>query len=116
MVSPSGIVASVPALGLALTSPDTSFPTGTIGFLSDGEGTFDNLFVETTCDGGGVQCASPTSGMTCVFTCAAGYYAYAGDLSRTCTYGVWSGGDLQCEIGACGGMRVCAGSAPVLFF
>jgi hypothetical protein len=94
----SGINVTIPALGVTLTSPDTTFKSGTFGFISDGVASFGQVMAETECDGGGVQCASPTTGVTCTFRCGVGYFVALGDEQRTCTYGRWSGGDLTCAI------------------
>jgi hypothetical protein len=92
------VATSVPGAGCSLSVP--SLPGGSVGFMSRGVGRFDNLTVTTACDGSGVQCAGMSSGMVCAMRCKQGYFAGSGAENRTCTMGVWSGGDLQCDIGA----------------
>lgn len=79
---------------------DSSIGLGSYGFLSAGVGYVTNITASTTCDGGGQSCTGFSTGMTCGFSCAAGYTAVQGSTSRTCTYGTWSGSQLTCSIGA----------------
>ncbi len=76
---------------------------GSLGFISYGVGWFTNMFVETVCDGGstsqsGQQCLLPTTGQTCSFTCADGFFPLSGSLTRTCNMGNWTGSDLVCAL------------------
>jgi hypothetical protein len=61
VVRDSGIVASIPAMSMNLTSTDAVIALGTVGLLSAGVSSFDDLLIDTTCDGSGLQCTTPTS-------------------------------------------------------
>lgn len=86
---------------LNVTWNDTSFTTGSIGFLSNGVGYYDNLIVNTTCDYFGQLCTSFTSGMSCNFGCDTGYSIISGIRDRKCTFGNWSGSPLVCQVSKC---------------
>jgi hypothetical protein len=86
--------------GSVFSWSDATFTKGSIGFVSNGVGYFDDVVASTTCDGAGQVCSDFTSGMTCTFTCAEGYTVLSGDLSRTCTMGSWSGSNVVCAISA----------------
>jgi hypothetical protein len=95
---------------------------GSVGFISYGIGWVTNMFAETVCDGGsttlsGRQCLLPTTGQTCSFTCASGFFPLTGNTTRTCNMGRWSGSDLVCALSTCrlrGSMRCMSLSVHLL--
>lgn len=76
---------------------DTTFTAGTVGFYSQGSGSFANASLSTVCDGG-TQCVGANDGYVCSYSCAAGYLQVSGSTSQTCNAGVWSGSSLVCSI------------------
>lgn len=83
---------------LVLNITNTTFVTGSFGFLSAGVGWFDDARLDTACEGGS-QCVGASDGVVCGMGCNVGYYPYSGSLVRTCqANGSWTGGDLVCAL------------------